>query len=103
MVKNLPAVQETQVRSLGWKDRQRRKWQPTPVFLPGEFHGQRSLASYSPWGRIELDTTELLTLSLSVYQLITQTLHDRCYYLYFSGEKIEANQHSQLGWSGFNV
>ena len=28
----------------------RRKWQPTPVFLPGEFHGQRSLAGYSPWG-----------------------------------------------------
>ena len=31
------------------------------VFLPGEFHGQRSLASYSPWDRKELDTTELLT------------------------------------------
>ena len=29
----------------------RRKWQPTPVFLPGESHGQRSLAGYSPWGR----------------------------------------------------
>ena len=35
-----------------------RKWQPTPVFLPGEFHGQRSLAGYSPWSRKELDTTE---------------------------------------------
>ena len=35
----------------------RRKWQPTPVFLPGESHGQRSLAGYSPWGRKELDTT----------------------------------------------
>ena len=32
--------------------------QPTLVFLPGEFHGQRSLAGYSPWGRKELDTTE---------------------------------------------
>ena len=32
--------------------------QPTPVFLPGEFHGQRSLVGYSPWGRKELDTTE---------------------------------------------
>ena len=30
-----------------------RKWQPTPVFLPGEFYGQRSLASYSPWSRKE--------------------------------------------------
>ena len=36
----------------------RRKWQPTPVFLPGEPHGQRSLADYSPWGCKELDTTE---------------------------------------------
>ena len=42
----------------------RRKWQPTPVFLPGEFHGQRSLMGYSPWGRKESDTTERLTLTL---------------------------------------
>ena len=39
---------------------QRRKWQPTPVFLPGESHGQRSLVGYSPWGRKESDTTERL-------------------------------------------
>ena len=39
----------------------RRKWQPTPVVLPGEFHGQRSLAGYSPWGHKEQDTTEQLT------------------------------------------
>ena len=36
----------------------RRKWQPTPVFLSGKFHGQRSLVSYSPWDRKESDTTE---------------------------------------------
>ena len=36
----------------------RRAWQPTPVFLPGKSHGQRSLAGYSPWGRTESDTTE---------------------------------------------
>ena len=42
-------------------------WLPTPVFLPGEFHGQRSLVGYSPWGRKESDTTERLTLSLSFY------------------------------------
>ena len=48
LVKNLPAVQETYVRSLGWEDPQRRKWQPTPVLLPGESHGQRSLEGYSP-------------------------------------------------------
>ena len=42
---------------------QRRKWQPTPVFLPGEFYGQRSLVGYSPWGRKKLDTAEQLTLT----------------------------------------
>ena len=39
----------------------RRKWQPTPVFFPGEFHGQRSLVSYSPCGHKESDTTEQLS------------------------------------------
>ena len=38
----------------------RRKWKPTPVFLPGESHGRRSLVGYSPQGRKELDTTERL-------------------------------------------
>ena len=37
---------------------------PTPIFLPGEFHGQRGLAGYNPWGHKELDTTERLTLSV---------------------------------------
>ena len=41
----------------------RRKWQPTPVFLPGESHGQRSLVGDSPWGHKESDTAEQLTLS----------------------------------------
>ena len=41
----------------------RRKRQPTPVFLPGEFHRQRSLVGYSPWGHNELDMTEWLILS----------------------------------------
>ena len=36
----------------------RREWQPTPVYLPGESHGQGSLAGYSPWGHKELDMTE---------------------------------------------
>ena len=36
----------------------RRKWQPTPKFLPGESHGQRSLVGYSPWGCRESDMTE---------------------------------------------
>ena len=51
MVKNLPVMQETQVQSLGQDDPPgERKWQPTPIFLPGEFYGQRSLAGYIPWG-----------------------------------------------------
>ena len=42
------------VRKIPW----RRKWQPTPVFLPGKSYGQRCLAGYSPWGRKALDMTE---------------------------------------------
>ena len=37
----------------------KRAWQPTPVFLPGESHGQRSLVGYSPWSHNELDVTEV--------------------------------------------
>ena len=36
-----------------------RAWQPTPIFLPGKFHGQRIVADYSPWGHKELDMTEV--------------------------------------------
>ena len=49
------------VRKTPW----RRKWQPTPVFLPGEFHGQRSPGGYSPWGRKESDRTERTDMVLS--------------------------------------
>ena len=63
MVKNLPAMQETSVLSLDQEDPLEKEWQPTPVLLPGEFHGQRRLAGYCPWGCKELDTTERLTLS----------------------------------------
>ena len=49
MVKNLPAVQETQIQSLGWEDPLEKGMATTPVLLPGEFYGQRSLAVlYSP-------------------------------------------------------
>ena len=54
-VKNLPAMQETRVQSLGQENPCRRKWQATLVFLPGEFHGQRSLA-VTIHGVTELDT-----------------------------------------------
>ena len=48
MVKNLPAMQDAWVQSLGWKDLLEKGMQPTPVFLPGEFLGQRNLVGYSP-------------------------------------------------------
>ena len=60
-VKNLPAsAGDVRHRFDPWvgKIPWRRAWQPTPVFLPGEFHGQRSLVGYSPKGRTESDTTE---------------------------------------------
>ena len=58
VVKNLPAVQ---VWSLGQEDPLEKEWQPTPVFLPGEFHRWRSLVSYIPWGHKESDLTEWLS------------------------------------------
>ena len=62
-VKNLPATWETWVWSLGWEDPWRREWLPIPVFWPGEFHEQRSLAGYSPWGHKESDATETFTFT----------------------------------------
>ena len=53
------------VKKIPW----RRKWLPTLVFLPGELHGQRSLAGYSPWGRKESATTERLNTSGSINPL----------------------------------
>ena len=66
VVKNLPAsvgdVRDTV--SISWLGRSwRRKWQPTPVFLPGKSHGQRSLVGYSPWGCKESEMTEQLSTS----------------------------------------
>ena len=54
-LKRLPAMQETWVRSLGQEDPLEKEMATTPVFLPGESHGQRSLAGYSPRGH--KDTT----------------------------------------------
>ena len=53
-------MQETRFCSLGWEDPWRRKWQPTPVFLPGKSHRWRSLIGYSPWGHKVSDMTEWL-------------------------------------------
>ena len=61
LVKNPPAMQETWVHCLGWEDPLEKGMATTPVFWPGEFHGQRSLAGY-PRGCKESDTTEQLSL-----------------------------------------
>ena len=53
----------SRVRKIPW----RREWLPTWAFLPGKFHGQRSLVSYSPWCRKESDTTEQLTVSQTIF------------------------------------
>ena len=58
MAKNLPATQETWVQYLGQDDPWRREWLPTLAFWPGEFHGKRSMAGYSPQGCKESDTSE---------------------------------------------
>ena len=51
-------MQETQVRSMGQENPLEEEMEPTPVFLPGEFHGLRTLVGYSPWGRKESEMTE---------------------------------------------
>ena len=56
----------------------RREWQPTPVFLSGEFHGQRSLASYSPWGFKESDTAERLIHTFSRGMCLATTYLSTC-------------------------
>ena len=67
VVKNLPVSVEDvkrRVRFLVWEDPLERKWQPTPVLLLGELHGQRNLAGYSPWGYKQLDMTEATYIAL---------------------------------------
>ena len=59
MVKNLPAMQESQVWSLDWEDPLEKGMAThSSIFLPGEFLGQRRLVGYSPWGPKEWDMTE---------------------------------------------
>ena len=64
MGKSLPVMREMRFDPWVGKIPWRRKWQPTPVLLPGKAHGWRSLAGYSPWGFKEWDTTERLHFSL---------------------------------------
>ena len=61
-VKNLPVLQETQVQSLGQEEHLEKGLATHSSILPGEFHGQRSLQGYGPWGCKQADTIEQLTL-----------------------------------------
>ena len=65
-LKHLPGMWETRVRSLGQEDSLEKEMAPTPVLLPGESHGGRSLVGYSPWRCKESDTTELLYFHFQV-------------------------------------
>ena len=70
LVKYLPAVQEIQVQSLGWEEPLEEGMQPSPGFLPGESHTQRSLVGYSPWGHKELYTTEDVQMTPLIWQKV---------------------------------
>ena len=79
-VKILPTIQETWVHSIPGS---RREWQRTPVFLPGEFHGQRSLAGYSPVGGKESDITEQLTFHF-IFQLLELSSKTNHYWVWLT-------------------
>ena len=70
-VKNLPAMQEMWVQSLGQEDPWRREWQPISVSLLGKSHGQRSLAGHSAQGHKQLDMTEVTEHAVR----LTHSLH----------------------------
>ena len=58
-------------RKIPW----RRKWQPTPIVLPGESHGQKSLVGYSPWGLKEWDTTEATGMHAQTHDTLWHTFN----------------------------
>ena len=100
MVENLPAMKETWIQSLG-QENLLEKGMATPVFLPGEFHGKRSLAGYSPWGCREPDMTEQLRVSLPTPLLLSSLLHSTniCYIriiCLMMGKALQCNN----DWSG---
>ena len=74
MVKNPPAVQETWIQPLVWEDSLEKGMATHTVFWPGEFHEQRSLSGYSPWGHI-CDFFSLSDLLHSVGQTLDPHMH----------------------------
>ena len=72
MVKNLPAIQETQVQSLGWKDPLEKGMATHSSILAWRIQWTKSLVGYSPWNHKESDTAERLTLS-DIANVFTET------------------------------
>ena len=70
--------------------RRRRQWHPTPVLLPGKFHGRRSLVGCSPWGREESETTERLHFHFMYNGLLRYTN------VWSSGSQLEDGSHSHI-------
>ena len=107
VVKNLPANAgdgdwefSPGVGKIPW----RRKWQPTPVFLPGEFHGQSKLMCYSPWDQKESDTTSWLNntnycIYMYVYIYIDSFSHSFSLSIIFELRPLHAGQWTQ----GINI
>ena len=79
MVKHLPTMWETWVRSPCWEVLWRRQWHSTPVLLPRKIHGWRSLVGYSPWGHKELDTTLCICVYIYTHIYIYTHTHIHVY------------------------
>ena len=92
--KHLPVRDQIKSRTSHW----RRKWQPTPVFLPGKFHGQRSLVDYSPWGHKKSEMTEHAHHTTQYHHLLTAigksvcTHYKRCPYYIAEYKKAVSGQ-----------
>ena len=82
MVKNLPAILETQVQSLGWEDPLEEEMATHSSILPEESHEQRSLKGYSPWVRKESNMTEQLHFHFLSDMYFTNILYHSVGYLF---------------------
>ena len=102
-VKRLSTVREARVGKIPW----RRKWQSTPVLLPGKSHGQRSLVGYSLWGRKESDMTERLHFQLlrqeALISHISASLEVSCLGSYSFKAFLVATQQVLLGVNLGNI
>ena len=80
MVKHLSAMQKPGFNPWVGKIPWRKKWQPTPVFLPGKSHGQKSPVGYSPWGCKESDMTERLHFTSTEVKWLGKSLFPMLHY-----------------------